>query len=54
MLTSLHTKLAAEKHLAEAKVSQVKKIKKIRRGAPEITMKNTSNIHIISHLNKHK
>lgn len=29
MLTSLHTKLAAETHLAEAKVSQVTK-KKVR------------------------
>jgi len=41
MLTSLHTKLATETHLAEAQVSQVTEKKG---GAPEITRKNTSNI----------
>jgi len=41
MLISLHTKLAAETHLADAKAIQV--IKRVG-GAPEITRKNTSNI----------
>jgi hypothetical protein len=39
MLTSLHTKLSAEKHLADEEVLQV--IKK-QRGVPKITRKNSN------------